>query len=57
MTWALVHGISMLGLEPDLSPSGAGTRFVKFCSEALQTGLAAHSPLPKRRSPNPRGVR
>jgi hypothetical protein len=37
--WAQVHGISMLHLEPDLSARGAGTRFVLFCSDLLQTGL------------------
>jgi len=56
ITWALVHGISMLGLEPDLGPSGAGTRFVAFSSEVLQTGLAAPPPSRKRRTPSPRGV-
>jgi AcrR family transcriptional regulator len=40
ITWALVHGISMLGLEPDLSSAGAGTKFVEFSSLALETGLA-----------------
>jgi len=53
MVLALVHGISMLGLEPDLTPSGAGTKFVKFCSEVLQTGLAPH---PVRRKRSARGV-
>lgn len=48
MVWAQVHGISMLGLEPDLSPGGAGTKFVTFCAEVLQTGLAAHPPKRKR---------
>lgn len=48
ITWALVHGISMLGLEPDLSASGAGTRFVAFSSEVLETGLAARPKSPKR---------
>jgi AcrR family transcriptional regulator len=43
MAWAQVHGISMLGLEPDLSPSGAGTKFVLFSSDVLQAGLA-HPP-------------
>ncbi len=42
LVWAQVHGISMLRLEPDLSPNGAGTRFVQFCSEVLQRGLAAN---------------
>src|SRR5271156_3685498 len=50
MTWALVHGISMLGLEPDLSPAGAGTKFVAFCSEVLQSGLAPHSSSRKSRT-------
>ena len=39
LVWAQVHGISTLRLEPDLSAEGAGTRFVQFCSEILQTGL------------------
>jgi AcrR family transcriptional regulator len=56
MVWALVHGISMLGLEPDLSPAGAGTKFVTFCSEMLQTGLAAEMPVPKGRRLHPAGV-
>jgi AcrR family transcriptional regulator len=41
IAWAQVHGISMLGLEPDLSPSGAGTRFVEFSSGVLKAGMAA----------------
>lgn len=40
LVWAEVHGVSMLRLAPDLSPKGAGTRFVEFCSEILQIGLA-----------------
>jgi AcrR family transcriptional regulator len=40
LVWAHVHGISMLRLAPDLSPNGAGTHFVEFCSEILQKGLA-----------------
>ena len=40
MVWAQVHGISMLRLAADLSANGAGTRFVEFCSEILQAGLA-----------------
>lgn len=40
LVWAQVHGISTLRLEPDLTAHGAGTRFVRFCSEVLLTGLA-----------------
>ena len=40
LVWAEVHGVSMLRLAPDLSPKGAGTRFVEFCAEILQIGLA-----------------
>ncbi len=40
LVWAQVHGVSMLRLAPDLTPKGAGTRFVEFCSEILATGLA-----------------
>jgi AcrR family transcriptional regulator len=43
MAWAQVHGISMLGLEPDLGPSGAGARFVELCSQVLQAGLATNA--------------
>jgi AcrR family transcriptional regulator len=40
LVWAHVHGISMLRLASDLSPNGAGTHFVEFCSQILQIGLA-----------------
>jgi AcrR family transcriptional regulator len=40
LVWAQVHGLSMLRLEPDLSPNGVGTRLIRFYSEVLQTGLA-----------------
>jgi AcrR family transcriptional regulator len=40
LVWAQVHGVSLLRLAPDLSPKGAGTRFVEFCAEILQIGLA-----------------
>jgi AcrR family transcriptional regulator len=40
LVWAQVHGISMLRLEPDLSPEGAGTRFVEFSSDVMLSGLA-----------------
>jgi AcrR family transcriptional regulator len=39
LVWAQVHGISMLRLAPDLSANGAGTHFIEFSSEVLQTGL------------------
>jgi AcrR family transcriptional regulator len=41
MVWSQVHGISMLRLAVDLRPGAEGRRFVDFCSEVLQTGLAA----------------
>ena len=37
--WSLVHGISTLRLETDMTEGGAGARFVLFCSEVLRTGL------------------
>jgi AcrR family transcriptional regulator len=40
LVWAQVHGISTLRLEPDLAAHGAGTRFVRFCSDVLLNGLA-----------------
>jgi len=40
LVWSQVHGVSVLRLAEDLSPRGAGRRFVEFCSEILQTGLA-----------------
>jgi AcrR family transcriptional regulator len=40
LVWAEVHGVSVLRLATDSSPKGAGTRFVEFCSEILETGLA-----------------
>ncbi len=40
LVWAHLQGISMLRLASDLSPNGAGTHFVKFCSGILQIGLA-----------------
>jgi AcrR family transcriptional regulator len=40
LVWAQVHGVSMLRLAPDLTPKGAGTRFVEFGSQILETGLA-----------------
>ena len=55
MAWAQVHGISMLGLEPDLSPSGAGTKFVEFSSEVLQAGLATSAPK-HHEKPSPAGL-
>ncbi len=48
IAWALVHGISMLDLEPDLTEPGAGTRFVAFSSEVLETGLAVRPRSPRR---------
>ena len=39
LVWAQVHGISMLRLAEDLTPSGDGTKFVDFSSEVLQSGL------------------
>jgi AcrR family transcriptional regulator len=39
LVWAEVHGISMLRLAPDLSPNGAGKRFVELSCEILKTGL------------------
>jgi len=39
LVWAEVHGISMLRLAPDLSPKGAGRRFVELSCEILETGL------------------
>jgi AcrR family transcriptional regulator len=41
LVWAQVHGISTLGLYPDLGPEGAGAKFVEFCSEILQGGLSS----------------
>jgi AcrR family transcriptional regulator len=43
LLWAVVHGISTLGLAADLSRRGKGTQFVKFCSKVLQTGLTART--------------
>jgi hypothetical protein len=40
VVWSQVHGISMLRLAPDLTPNGAGTRFVEFSNEILRTGFA-----------------
>jgi AcrR family transcriptional regulator len=40
LVWAQVHGVSMLRLAPDLTPRGAGARFVEFSSEILEAGLA-----------------
>ena len=40
VVWAQVHGVSMLHLAPDLSPRGAGARFVEFSSDILEAGLA-----------------
>ena len=48
LAWSLVHGISMLGISPEL----LGTKpeqFTKFCSEALRTGLGTNpTPLDAR---------
>jgi AcrR family transcriptional regulator len=54
MAWAQVHGISMLGLEPDLSPSGAGTKFVEFSSDVLRAGLS--HPPERHEKPRPAGL-
>jgi AcrR family transcriptional regulator len=40
LVWAQVHGVSVLRLAEDLTPKGAGKRFVEFCSEILEIGLA-----------------
>ena len=40
VVWAQVHGVSILRLAPDLSPRGAGARFVEFSSDILEAGLA-----------------
>jgi len=45
--WAQVHGISTLRLESDLSEQGAGTKFVLFCSELLEAGLAPICAVPE----------
>lgn len=37
--WSLVHGISTLRHETDMTEQGAGARFVLFCAEILRTGL------------------
>jgi len=47
--WSLVHGISTLKLETDLSETGGGTKLVLFCSEMMKTGVLTlcteqHSP-------------
>jgi AcrR family transcriptional regulator len=39
LVWSMVHGISMLQLNRDLSPGGAGTSFTNFCTEILRAGL------------------
>jgi len=39
LVWAQVHGVSMLRLAEDLTPKGAGRRFVEFCAEILEMGL------------------
>jgi len=39
VVWAQVHGISMLRLATDLSPSGEGQKFVQFSSAILESGL------------------
>ncbi len=53
LVWALVHGISTLRLAPDINANGAGEKFITFCSEVLQTGLAAKpkSGLRQKRKP------
>jgi len=40
LVWAMVHGLSVLRLEPDLSENGAGTKFTRYCAEVLGSGLA-----------------
>jgi len=40
LVWSLVHGISILRLEPDLDTLGADPRFTLFCTEILRAGLA-----------------
>jgi AcrR family transcriptional regulator len=49
VVWALVHGLSMLRLETDLSENGPGTTFTLFCSEILRTGIAAKGPWKRGR--------
>lgn len=55
VAWVQVHGISLLNLEPDLSPGGKGTRFVLLCSEILRRGLAPGSNGKPRRGSRSRG--
>jgi AcrR family transcriptional regulator len=43
LVWAEVHGISMLRLATDLSPNGAGRRFVQLSCDIHEAGL-----MPKR---------
>lgn len=40
LVWSLVHGISMLRLERDLTKPGAGAKFTLFCTDILRAGLA-----------------
>jgi len=55
LVWAMVHGVSMLRLAPDLSGNGAGAQFTTFCSKVLLSGLSAdpqpHSTLDSATQP------
>lgn len=52
LVWALVHGLSTLRLDNDLSENGNGTKFTFFCFDVLRTGIADRDGRPG----NPKSV-
>lgn len=53
LLWALVHGLSTLRLDTDLSENGSGTKFALLCFELLRNGLANRG-LAARKQPRRR---
>jgi len=47
--WALVHGISMLGLEQEPQNGGREFGFTRFCASVLQSGLGPQKPRKQKK--------
>jgi AcrR family transcriptional regulator len=47
--WALVHGISTLGLEREPNDKDGGFGFTRFCADVLQSGLGPKKPKKQKK--------